>query len=465
MSWNNFYFILFFALVLSFSNANALLISEINFNPLGTGEDEEWVEIYNDTNGDIDTTNLTLEEDGKTHNEIKAASGVAAIGPGEYGLIVKEKSSLLKSGYSGKAFTASFSLKDKSSSLVLRIKGGQIFHSVSYSADESGTNEGETISIIEGVKYRSSATPGAVNSILSTSPGSTSTTTDTNSTTTSSTNQNTNTGSENINYYYRNYWPETEKIYINPGENRVVMQGQEIIFSPKVLDGNKKEVKTGLQFKWSFGDGYTGEKREGVHSYKFVGEYVANLQVNYNGYVDDAKMYVKVVEPKIRVRIVEKTYDTKATTTVVDAIELKNENNFELNVGNLELKNQNNKIYILPEKLFILGNKSIFLAPELTGFASSTEKVTLSLLSGKVLSEFAKEAKVQVISTTSSSTAVSVKVSPAPKLLKRAVVPVAKVVEPKKEIKNDTTQDSNRIEFKSEPSEGLFARFRKMLSM
>jgi predicted transport protein len=334
------------------SHASALLISEINFNPLGTGEDEEWVEIYNDTSGDIVTTNLTLEEDGKTHNEIKGVGGVGILGPGEYGIILKEKSSLLKTSYSGKAFTASFSLKDKSSNLVLRIKGGQILHSVSYSADESGTNEGDTISVIDGVKYRSLGTPGTVNSILSagsnsSSTSSTATSTTTTSTTTDTTNQNTNIGSENINYYYRNYWPETEKIYINPGENKVVMQGQEIIFNPKVLDGNKREVKNGLQYKWSFGDGYTSEKREGLHSYKFVGEFVVNLQVNYNGFVDESKLYIKVVEPKVRVKIVEKNVDTKASTTVVDVVEVKNENNFELNVGNLELKNKNKNLYMI----------------------------------------------------------------------------------------------------------------------
>jgi predicted transport protein len=452
------------------SHASALLISEINFNPLGTGEDEEWVEIYNDTSGDIVTTNLTLEEDGKTHNEIKGVGGVGILGPGEYGIILKEKSSLLKTSYSGKAFTASFSLKDKSSNLVLRIKGGQILHSVSYSADESGTNEGDTISVIDGVKYRSLGTPGTVNSILSagsnsSSTSSTATSTTTTSTTTDTTNQNTNIGSENINYYYRNYWPETEKIYINPGENKVVMQGQEIIFNPKVLDGNKREVKNGLQYKWSFGDGYTSEKREGLHSYKFVGEFVVNLQVNYNGFVDESKLYIKVVEPKVRVKIVEKNVDTKASTTVVDVVEVKNENNFELNVGNLELKNQNNKIYILPERLFILGNKSIFLAPELTGFASNTEKVVLSLSNGKVLSEFIKEPKAQVNSTTSLGTTTQVS---APILPKKIVIKKV-IAKPKKEevkaVKPEVVQSSSRIDFKSVSTMSFFDRIKKVMGI
>ena len=44
--------------------------------------------------------------------------------------------------------------------------------------------------------------------------------------------------------------------------------------------------------------------------------------------------------------------------------------------------------FTLPEKLSILANKSILLPPELTGFASSTSKVVLSLGSGKAISEY-----------------------------------------------------------------------------
>lgn len=452
------------------SSVHALKISEINFNPEGKDDNEEWVEIYNDTNNNIDLTSVTLEEDGASHDPVKAVKGDNLLAPGEYALILEAKSNRINSGYQGKMFTASFSLKNGNSTLVLRIKKGEVFHTVTYSPSGVGAIEGDTISVEGGSLLRSSPTPGLLNSIL---PSNNSTTTNqtsstTTSASTSTTNQNTNTGNEIVNYFYRSYWPETEKIYIKPGENRIVMQGQEIVFDPKVLDGNKKEVKTGLLYKWNFGDGYTSDKREGLHAYKFVGEFVVNLQVNYNGFVDESKMYVKVVEPKVAVKIV--------SVDGVDVMEIKNENNFELNVGNLDLKNEHSKTYLLPDKLFVLGNKSILLGPELTGFASSTEKVTLSLLSGKVLSKFEhlKGAQVQSASTTSSSPALLLNNRVSSNLPRKIVVKKinpAPVVKPevkeeiKKEIIPEPVQNSNRIEFKNEPTFSFFDQLKKIWGM
>lgn len=461
----------FFILVVSTS---ALQISEIHFDPDGSDTDREWVEVYNDGQNAIDLTEIKFFEANVNHGiEIfnQANSTEKNINAGEHVIIVQDINKFKTDfpAFNGKIFKASFSLSNTGETLALKDKDGNILHSVNYTSADKQT----------------APTPGLVNSgnvpiNYSTTTNQTSTTTNSTSTTTSqSTNTNTNVGSESVNYFYRNYWPESEKIYIKPGENKVVMQGQEIVFDPKVLDGNKKEVKNGLQYKWNFGDGYTSEKREGVHAYKFVGEFVVNLQVNYNGFVDESKMYVKVVEPKVSVKLV--------TIDSVNVVEIRNENHFELNVGNLELKNavgtgvgEQNKIYVLPDKLFVLGNKSIYLGPELTGFASSTENVILSLLSGKVLSKYEnppvsqplagplKGAQVRLASIAGTSTVASQEVKAVTNLSRKTVsrkVTLTPVVKPeiKEEIK--VAQNSNRIEFKNESDFSFLGRLKKIWGM
>lgn len=468
-------FVLFiFSFWLLSTIASAQQISEIHFDPDGSDTDREWIEVYNDTNNTIDLTEIKFFEANINHGiDIfnQANSTEKNISASEYVVIVQDINKFKADfpNYTGKIFKSSFSLSNTGETLALKDKEGNILFTVNYTSADK-----------QAVPSPGQVNSGSLPANNSTTTNQTSSTTNTTSTSTNTTNQNTNTGNETINYFYRSYWPETEKIYVKAGENKAVMQGQVIVFDPKVLDGNKKEVKTGLMYKWNFGDGYTSEKREGLHAYKFVGEFVVYLQVNHNGYIDENKMYVKVVEPKLDIKIVEKEIDNQK----IDVIEIVNKNNFELNIGNLELKNENNKTYLLPDKLFVLGNKSIFLAPELTGFGSSTEKVILSLLSGKVLSSstfplapFQKGElvpQVQSISTSSTSTSVLLNnkliSSPSRKIVVKKInpAPVAKPEvkeEIKKEIIPEPVQNSNRIEFKNEPTFSFFDQLKKIWGM
>lgn len=442
----------------------ALQISEIHFDPDGSDTDREWIEVYNDGLSVIDLTEVKFFEANVNHGiDIfnQPNSTEKNIAGGEYAVVVQniDKFKADFPTYSGKIFKASFSLSNTGETLALKDKSGNILYSITYTESDK----------------QAVPSPGQVNSGGTTSTNNNSNTdsSTTNATTTTSTSTSNNSSDQNtngiINYFYKSYWPETEKIYVKAGENKVVMQGQEIVFSPKVLDGNKKEIKStggSVQFRWNFGDGYTSDKREGLHAYKFVGEFVAVLQVNYNGYVDEDKMYVKVVEPRVNIKIVEKIMDGQS----VDILEIENNNNFELDLGNLQLINETGKKFLLPEKTVVLGNKSILLGPDLTGFASSTEKVTISLLSGKILSKFEK-----VLVQASTTLPVATSSSPHLGEVRRGftkqvskVVPqnkpeTPKIIKPENKIEEiKVVQNSNRIEFKNEPTFSFFDQLKKI---
>lgn len=280
--------------------------------------------------------------------------------------------------------------------MALKNSSQNIINSVTYSANLVGGKEG--VSVCANVLDNSnntlykctSNTPGVQNiydpnSGVQTESATSTATTSEPAAETISTNP--------INFYYRSSWPESEKIYLRAGENKVAMLGQTLLMSPKVLDSSKKEIKNGVQYRWNFGDGYTSEKREGLHAYKFVGEFVASLQVNYAGVEEEDKMYIKVVEPKLGVKIKQKELEIATTTQkeLVDVLEVENKNGFEINLGGLVVKNENGKIFTFPEKLSILPGRQIFLPPDLTGFATATEKVELLLPNGKLLAEFVKK--------------------------------------------------------------------------
>lgn len=458
-----FYFLFFCACFLLLgSTASALQITEIHFDPPGSDTDREWIEVFNGTPSQIDLTEIKFFEANVNHgidifNQPNSTEkGILA---GEYAVVVQDigKFKIDFPGYVGKIFKASFSLSNTGEVLSLKDKDGNILYTVTYSESDKQ-------------KIPSPGQPNSGGTVLPTTSNSTTTSTSTSTTT----NQNSsNIPDSTPNYFYRSYWPETEKIFVKAGENKVVMQGQNVFFDPKVLDGNKKQINStggSIQYKWNFGDGYTSDKKEAQHSYKFIGEFVVNLQVNYNGYVDEDRIYIKVVEPKLTVKITEKDFENNQKA---DVVEIKNENNFELDVGNLEIINEQNKKFLVPEKSIIMGGRSVYLEPGLTGFSSSTQKVSLGLLQGKILSSFEKLTVPTVEVLVSSSTV--------------ATTTTGAILKPKKVIKNFNktsllaTKESKplsvstttKIEFKNDFSlsdkyksnETLFARFKKLFGI
>lgn len=395
-----YYFLIYFLLV---NYSFALMISEIQFDPAGSDTDREWIEIYNDSVNNLDLTQIKFFENNVNHSiDIfnLPNSTEKEISAGEYVVLAQDIAKFKTDfpNYVSKIFKSSFSLSNTGENLALKDKDGNILHSVNYIVSETGAGNGLSISINNsgGIfsQYKSiNATPGAQN-IFDPNAAVTSTTTmTTNENNSTSTDSNiSNTSTPDPNYYYRSYWPDSEKIYVNAGENKVVLLGEQILFNPKVLDNNKKEIKNGLQYKWNFGDGNISEKKEGNNVYKFTGEYVVNLNVNYYGITETDKFYIKVIEPKLSLKIVNKEIEIGTTTKkeFLDLIEIKNENNLELELGGLILTNENNKKFILPNKFSVLPKRSILLSPELTGFASTTNRIELSLSTGKILNIFEK---------------------------------------------------------------------------
>ena len=181
-------------------------------------------------------------------------------------------------------------------------------------------------------------------------------------------------------YYNRNYWPESEKIYVNVGENKIGILGAETNFEAKTLTGDKKQVGNATYF-WSFGDGAVGEGKNTFHQYNFIGEYVAFVEAYANGAKSDAKVYVKIIEPNLEA-ILKENFGKKF-------VEIKNNSKDEIDIGNFLIKSfggEFERTSTLPKKLLILPQKSVILSQEILKFATSTNKIIFAYQNGKEIS-------------------------------------------------------------------------------
>lgn len=347
----------------------ALVISEIQFDPSGTDTDREWIEIFNETGSPVDLTSYKFFENNTNHG-IEVLSGDKNIESGEYVVLVQDLNKFKTDfpGYTGKIFKSSFSLSNSGETLSLKDKDGNVLNTANYSPSATGAGNGLTINF-DGTNYvKNSANPGTG----TLSAGSASNTNTNTATSTSSTTSQTASSTEEVfmapTYYYRSYFPESEKIYLDAGPNKIGLSGADVSFDVKAVTGDKRPV-TNANFFWTFGDGDVGEGQKINHSYRFPGEYTVEVEGFANGSKNNTRLYVKVVEPSLKVGLGEYKGDR--------FVDIQNQNKEEIDIGNFLVKSYGGEYEYtstLPKKLLILPGKKISLSQETLKFATSTKK-------------------------------------------------------------------------------------------
>ncbi len=373
---------LFFGILLCINHSYALVISEIYPKPTTPKTNKEWIEIFNNSENSININGYKFFE-GNTHHSISTttAEDNLILNSGEYAVIVQDRKTFLDSepgkNCTGKIFrSAGFTLDDNFETLILKDKtNGNILDSVVYNS--SNLKDGESINFV-GSGYVSGASSPCSGNLSINVTNSNSTVMETSvSTSTSMTTENFVMPT----YYYRDYWPESEKIYVNAGENKIGILGAEIAFEGKTIAGDKKQVNNATYF-WSFGDGEIGEGKNIFHVYKNIGEYVVFVEAYANGYKSDNKVYVKVVEPNLKINLQEK--DGKKS------VEISNNSKDEIDVGRFLIKSFGGEFEYtstLPKKLLILPGKSVNIFQETLKFATSTNKIIFASQNGKEVSK------------------------------------------------------------------------------
>lgn len=159
---------------------------------------------------------------------------------------------------------------------------------------------------------------------------------------------------------------------VDAGRPRVISIHTPLDFNAEV-SGLKKSAKR-LRFDWSFGDGIAGRGKEISHTYQFPGEYI----VVVNGYQDDeyatSRIDVKVVDPQIEIINV---------SSGLEAIEVRNNSNEEINLGGWLILSGQEK-FIIAKDTIIKPRSKLYIS---TTFSNESDKVALFYPTGSLAYE------------------------------------------------------------------------------
>ncbi len=331
---------------------HALIVSEVMSNPTGDDGGREWIEIYNETNTDIDLSSMTVSIKGGTAVVATPLQGGLTLPPNGYAIIASITS--VSSGqtkflqdyvtYSGILFKSSISLVNTgATSIDIKLQGSTVASIPSYTA----AREGSTFSFIQSAYVTGTPTPGSENVAASTGGGSGS---------------NTSTTTENQITLPQMSPPSPDIILYMPSE-KVVVAGADTYFDVAGMTRGGKAID-GLSFVWAFGDGGQGTGSSTKHRYVYSGRYVTQVEGTSATIAGTGRMVVRVVPPDIE--IVEVSSGKYGTY-----VDISNPNMYDLDISQWMLT-FDGAAFHFPKNTLISSGATTRFAGASMGFASTT---------------------------------------------------------------------------------------------
>ncbi len=390
---------------------DALVINEIFSNPTGDDSGREWVEIYNNTENQIELSTLSLSIKGGTSIAVSQVSGGTTLLPGGYAIIGSTVSGVTKflqdhPTYNGILLKAAISLVNTGiTSIDIRISGNVTDTISSYVAAKEGSSYGRQSS---GSFAVMAPTPGKENNV-------------TTSEETSETGTAPTSGTQST---IPQMSPPSADIVIYLPNEKTVVAGAPTLFSSIALTQAGKTIDN-VRYVWTFGDGGQGVGATTTYSYFYPGRYVAYLDATNGLVAGKARMFVKVVSPEIMLSSLKKSKRGLY-------IELHNPNSYELDISTWKLSIDGAQ-YTIPINTVVLPGTTILSGVSL-GFASSSVRASSTI---KLLfpnnEEVAKVSQGEVLETVSvtkaSTTSIQVLPSKTPirvkttSITKKATIP------------------------------------------
>lgn len=323
-------------------------ISEIMYDLSGTDTDREWVELYNDSGSTVDLDGWKFN-DGSNHvlNAPPANGGQGAleISADGYIILAGNATTFLADhpGFSGTVVDTVMSLNNTSDTLSLFDGAGILEDSVTYSIDDGGAGDGNTLQLVGSSWLSGAPTPGAENDIS-------------NSATDESENNETSVEEDDdaeINDFL-------EPSYQAEILSKVIVPiGVPVSFSSLVLNEKEEQLHTGV-FDWNLGDGTAysfSDTSEFFHTYKAPGEYVIVLEYRHKKFSstpdDTDKLVLKVFDSGVTIT------GFKADGTVL----ITNGSKYDIDLSGWALVLEGFK-FTFPKNTFLLAGKTFGLSPE-----------------------------------------------------------------------------------------------------
>ena len=333
-------------LIGSILSTHALVISEVMSNPVGDDGGREWIEVYNNSEGEINLTTLMVSMKGGAFIPVTPVSGGVLIAPRGYAIVGSTVSGNTKftqdySTYTKSLFKSALSLVNTGvTSIELKLEGSTVDSLPSYTA----AKEGNTLSLIDGSFRTAPPTPGEENKAGSVQEEATTTPT---------------TGSQAT---LPQMSPPSADIILYLPFEKIVVAGAPALFSVYSLTHAGKAIDA-MSYVWSFGDG--GERVGSTTTYRYFypGRYLAHVEGTNGLVAGTARMVVRVMPPDIQISTIKNgKYGTY--------IDITNPNTYDLDISGWKLS-VDGALFSFPKNTLLSEGVTHF--PGVTmGFASTT---------------------------------------------------------------------------------------------
>lgn len=329
--------IIFVLLIPQITNAR-VYISEIMYDLEGTDSGREWIEVHNDTDENLELSNYYLFENNVSHR----ISGDQIVGPREYAIIADsiEKFMIDWPNYNGKIFDSAFALNNTGEELILQNSNKEFVDGLTYNSDLGANGNGNSLQLYEGVLIPGLPTPGKINV---TEPADESPPASDDANPSSSSSSSSNSGSTHSGQNDLSDYKPKNKAKTGIGRDRVVLVNTPIEFEVFISDEEEKG-----KFFWNFGDGNSEKGKVAKNTYKHSGEYNVVLNSHFKDYKNTSRVTVKVYEPNIEI------------LNNNNVIQIKNNGEREVNIGEFVLKSDQNKIKIIKDTIISKGQSIYF---------------------------------------------------------------------------------------------------------
>lgn len=133
------------------------------------------------------------------------------------------------------------------------------------------------------------------------------------------------------------------KIKAIPPLEKIGLVGQKIIFEGKALGAENLPLEN-AQFHWNFGDGLTASGNPVFHIYRYPGNYTVLLNVSSGVYASSGNLMVKINSPSLEI--------SELKPGKGGYIEIRNSSGETLNISGISL-NEANQVFHFPEETYI----------------------------------------------------------------------------------------------------------------
>ncbi|MEI6580685.1 MAG: lamin tail domain-containing protein [bacterium] len=332
-----------------------VVINEVKYSPTT----KQWIEIYNDTDNDIDITTYRILDSGAVtngHGVVATDGGSNFIPKHGFGIIAKVPNDF--GTVSFPLFKSSLNIKVSGDSVILRNDQGENISSVSI---DGSAIDGNSFQLINNTWEVAVPTPGIQNYVSTVPDGG-----------------NNTSGGSSSNFTVQNI-PEVKTKIVEPPTiktkiitKNIAFTGLPNEFKANVLGYSDEVLRYGKCF-WNFGDGASKEQinnfEKFYHTYSYPGEYIVSLEY-YTNYYND----IPDVTNKIKINVVPlSVFISKIGDGKDFFVEIKNNSDYEIDISNWSISSLN-KRFVFPKNTIISSNGKIVLSPKITNFTTGEEK-------------------------------------------------------------------------------------------